>query len=123
MTEKSTQDFSDLDLSIDIKYLSCRLRDFDLCHLIMNCWKPDTRSIGLKCFHSSEFASSTTLHKRGNMKLKCSSNHRRDGNLFDESEARKLLSLDNDYTVNGSETLSRHVLLLPEYTLSLFTEY
>lgn len=65
VTEKSTQDFSDLDLSIDIKYLSCRLYDFDLCHLIMNCWKPDTRHTSLECFHSSQFASSMTLYNLG----------------------------------------------------------
>ena len=55
--------------------------------------------------------------------MKCSANHRKEVIDLDQSEAEKLPRLDNAYTVNGSETLSRHVLLLPEYTLSLFTEY
>ena len=63
-----------MDLSTDIKYLSCRLCDFDLCHLI---WIVGNPTPGSECFHSSLlFASSMTLYNLGNLMLKCSTNQK-----------------------------------------------
>ena len=87
-------------------------------------WIVGNPAPGPECFHTPLlFASSMTLYNLGNLMLKCSTNQKRHVIALDQSEALKLPSLDNACTVNGSETLSRHVLLLPEYTLSLFTEY
>ena len=103
VTEKSTQDFSDLDLSIDIKYLSCRLYDFDLRHLIMNCWKPDTRHTSLECFHSSQFASSMTLQEHEN-------------NMFSQSKERS----DRSWPIRGLETAKIGQCLHSEWVWNTF---
>ena len=82
--------------------------------------EPDTRHTSLECFHSSQFASSMTLHNTGNLIQKKFNQSQRN---FWHSEPIRGLETGKIWTMPGSETLSRHVLLLPEYTLSLFTEY
>ena len=87
----------------------------------MNCWKPNTR-LGVFSQLSAVCKFNDSLQFR---ELDAKMFNQSKGHVIalDQSEALKLPSLDNACTVNGSETLSRHVLCLPEYTLSLFTEY